>query len=123
MKDDVRTKTGAPFPRGSKLAKRQLARLLELTSELDTVYHTYPGLRALVGRNAWRSLGDTVYMQLMHLNLNREDHVLVREIEQNFNRLEDIASAALFRDDTGLRELVSRVLIFRLQNGLVREEA
>ena len=100
-------------------------RLLKLSQELETVYKTYPKLRGVVGYGAWHELTDKVYRQVLELNLHPEDEQLRADIATNFNRLEDIAAAALVRDHAGLREILSRVLRFRLMNGLAtnRREA
>jgi hypothetical protein len=121
MKRDVRSKTGASLPYGSKLAKRQLVRLLKLVEEMETGYLTYPKLRAVVGEQAWQSLTDVAYRQTLELNLDRRDHDLAARLELNLTRLEDIVTALLVRDQTGLRDVLSRVLMYRLANGLAKE--
>ena len=118
MKKDVRLKYRPGSFSSSKFANYQLVRLLKLSQELETVYKTYPKLRSVVGYQAWQELTDNVYAQVLKLNLNPEDESLRSDISANFNRLEDIAAAALVRDRAGLRDILSRVLQFRLINGL-----
>lgn len=118
MKSDLRTNTSVDFPRGSKVAKRLLVDLLERSAELETNYQGYAQLRSVVGKNAWRSLTDHVFGQILELNLRRGNADLLNAIEQNMIRLQDITDSMAIHDDAALRETLSRVLTFRLINGL-----
>lgn len=100
---------------------RELTRLLELSQELQTIYQTYPKLRAMVGAEAWQGLTDVVYGQLLELNLAPSNRQLKQSIELNLTRLEDLSASSLVRGDTGLRDTLSRVLIFRISNRLARD--
>ncbi len=118
MKSDLRTNTSVDFPRGSKVAKRLLVELLERSAALERDYLEYPELRAVVGKRAWRSLTDHLFTQVLELNLQRGNNALLKAIEENMIRLQDIADSMAIHDEQALRETLSRVLTFRLANGL-----
>lgn len=119
MKRDVRQKQVSELLAVRKKTRANLVSLLKLSGELETVYQTYPKLQSVVGHAAWQSLTDLVYQELLQHNLDPENLEVAERIRLNMVRLEDIAAASLVRDDTGLRDVLSRVLIFRLTNGLV----
>lgn len=119
MNKDVRKKERPEFRVTSKFVREQMLALLKLIDELETAYQTYPRLRGVVGHEAWQQLTDIVYRQLLDLNLKPKSRNLRDEISANLTQLEDLAASTLIRDRTGLRDTASRVLRFRLQNGLV----
>lgn len=119
MKKDLRPKHRDGLIVARKQAKDQLVELLKLTQELETVYETYPKLRSVVGENAWHSLTDVVYQQLLGLNLEPTNQAIRKGVLKNIERLEDISAASLIRDETGLRDILSRVLTFRFANNLL----
>lgn len=119
MKKDVRLKHRSGLICSRKNARQQLVDLLKLSQELETVYQTYPKLRAVVGKAAWESMGDYVYRQILLLHLNPADADAQKAVSKNISRLEDISAASLIRDDIGLRDILSRVLLFRISNNLV----
>ncbi len=121
MKKDVRKKERVYVSAARIEARRNLVTLLKLSQELETVYQTYPKLRNVVGHEAWTTLTDIVYAQLLDLNLNPTDPEIRERVAKNIERLEDLSASTLVRDQTGLRDTVSRVLIFRLSNNLVTQ--
>ena len=123
MKKDVRIKIRPRDSFASKFVRHQLVYLLKLSDELETVYQTYPRLRSLVGYSAWQELTDSVYRQLLELNLAPRNRELRRIVVANFTRLEDISSSTLIRDHTALRDTLSRVLQFRLINKLATDRS
>jgi hypothetical protein len=116
MKDDVRKKSAAS--RSSLFVRYEMVRLLNLTLELETIYQTYPKLQSIVGHSAWQELTDVVYRDLLSLNLDATNNGLKTGIAENFRRLEDVSSSTMIRDSSGLRDTVSRVLRYRITNGL-----
>lgn len=123
MKKDLRIKIREGNSYSSKIVQQQLVRLLNLSAELETVYQTYPRLRAVVGYAAWQQLTDSLYQQLLSLNLAPTDAELRSRVVANFVRLEDISASTLVRDTAGLRDTLSRTLQFRLINGLATDRS
>lgn len=101
-----------------KNTRQLLVRLLKLAQELETIYQTYPRLQSVVGYEAWQQLTDVVYRQLLDINLEPEDRVIRGVVAENLTSLEDLAASTLVRDRAGLRDTLSRVLMFRIKNGL-----
>ncbi len=132
MKKDVRKKrpgfsrsrnSQTPAARAAhKAVATELTRLLGLAQELQTVYQTYPTLRAMVGAEAWQGLTDVAYRQLLELNLDTSNSELRQRIELNLTRLEDLSASSLVRTSTGLRDTLSRVLIYRISNRLAKKD-
>jgi ABC-type phosphate transport system auxiliary subunit len=118
MKDDVRKKLGKQSSSSSFFVKYELVRVLNLASELETVYKTYPKLQSVVGHQAWQELTDVVYRDLLRLNLDNANLQLRQDISENFRRLEDISASTLVRDHHALRDTLARVLRYRITNGL-----
>ncbi len=118
MKKDVRIKFRSGITRTPKTVRQQLVYVLQLADDLAASYRGYSELQAVVGPVAWQSLSDTVYRDLLALNLDPANQSLAEQIRLNTLRLEDIAASTLVRDAAGLRETLARVLQFRLINGL-----
>jgi hypothetical protein len=118
MKKDVRKKSRPLFRVSSEYVQRHLLELLKLTDELNTAYDTYPRLQRLIGREAWQQLTDVPYRQLLELNLNPRKRSLRDAYAKNQLRLEDMATSMVVRDRSGLRQTLSQVLIYRIENGL-----
>lgn len=121
MKKDVRLKHRSGLYISRKQVRQQLVDLLKLSQELETVYQTYPKLRAVVGQMAWQGMGDHVYKQILMVHLNPLDEEARERVDRNISRLEDISAASLVRDQTGLRDILARVLMFRIANNLVHK--
>lgn len=114
MRKDLRIKIRPDASFSSKYIRHQLMKLLELSRELAGVYQTYPRLRRVVGREAWQQLTDTVYQELLMLNLKPGDARLRKQITKDSQRLEDILGSTVTRDHAGLKDTLSRVLMFRI---------
>lgn len=102
----------------SAYVRQHLADLLRLTEELRVGYETYPRLQAVVDSEAWEQLTDVPYRQLLELNIRPRDRKLRDAAARNVLRLEDLAASLLVRDRSGLNDSVSRVLRYRIENGL-----
>ena len=126
MKRDITRKSkvraNPRFEVTSAYVCQHLAGLLRLTEELRVGYETYPRLQAVVGREAWEQLTDVPYRQLLELNLSPRDRKLRDAAARNILRLEDLAASLLVRDRSGLNDSVTRVLRYRIQNGLAAGE-
>lgn len=107
-----------PFEVTSAYVRKHLTDLLRLTDELRTAYETYPRLQAIVDAEAWEQLTDVPCRQLLELNVRPRDRKLRDAAARNILRLEDLAASMLTRDRTGLNDTVSRVLRYRIENGL-----
>lgn len=122
MKGDISKKGRArkrpAFRVDNAFVRRHLTDLLKLTDELRTAYETYPRLQAVVDREAWDQLTDVPYRQLLELNLNLGDRQLRDNAANNIVALEDIAASMQVRDRTGLNDTVTRLLRYRIVNGL-----
>ena len=112
-----------PFEVSSAYVRQHLVGLLRLTEELRVGYETYPRLQAVVGREAWEQLTDVPYRQLLELNLHPRDRALRDAAAKNILRLEDLAASLLVRDRSGLNDSVTRVLRYRIENGLATADA
>jgi hypothetical protein len=120
MKKDVHKKRPA-FRVSSKYVRDHLLELLKLTEDLETIYQTYPKLQIFVGHQAWQQLTDVPYRQLLDLNLQPNRKELRDGFAKNILHLEDLAASTLIRDRTAFRDTLSRILRFRIQNGLAAE--
>ncbi|MDP9211750.1 MAG: hypothetical protein M3N59_00515 [bacterium] len=120
MKRDITPKSGKgkTFRADSAFVKRHLVDLLRLTDDLQTAYETYPRLQSLVSEEAWNQLTDVPYRQLLELNLRPGDRSLRDAAARNVLRLEDVLASTLVRDRTGFNDTLTRVLRFRIVNGL-----
>lgn len=122
MKRDIirKRKSGSkpPFEVTSAYVRQHLTGLLRLTEELRVGYGTYPRLQAVVDPEAWEQLTDVPYRQLLELNVRPRDRGLRDAAAKNILRLEDLAASLLIRNRTGLNDTVSRVLRYRIENGL-----
>ncbi len=118
MKKDVRKKLRPAFRVSSRYVRKHLLELLKLTQELEAVYQTYPRLRRLIGSEAWQQLTDVPYRQLLELNLSPRQRSLRDSYAKNQLRLEDLAASTIIRDRSGLRNTLSLLLIYRIENGL-----
>ncbi len=98
--------------------RKHLAGLLRLTEELRVAYETYPRLQAVVDAEAWEQLTDVPYRQLLELNVRPRDRKLRDAAAKNILRLEDLSASLLVRDRSGLNDSVTRVLRYRIENGL-----
>ncbi|MEX2209745.1 MAG: hypothetical protein WD603_02090 [Patescibacteria group bacterium] len=107
-----------PFRVDDAFVKRHLVDLLRLTDELQAVYETYPRLQSLVSEEAWSQLTDVPYRQLLELNLRPDDRGLRDAAAGNILRLEDLLTSTLVRDRTAFNDTLTRVLRFRIVNGL-----
>ena len=118
MKRDITKKLKPQFEVNSAYVRQPLADLLRLTEELRVGYETYPRLQAVVGAEAWEQLTDVPYRQLLQLNLSPRDRTLRDAAAKNILQLEDLAASLLIRDRSGLNDSVTRVLRYRIINGL-----
>jgi hypothetical protein len=121
MKRDIFKKSKPRFEVSSTYVRKHLAGLLQLTEELRVGYETYPRLQAIVAREAWEQLSDVPYQQLLELNLSPRDRRLRDAAAKNILRLEDLVASLLVRDRIGLNDTVTRVLRYRLENGLATQ--
>lgn len=118
MKKDVRKKIRPRFAVSSQFIRQHLLDLLKLTEELETGYQSYAKLRQLVGYEAWQQLTDVPYRQLLDLNRQPANRQLRDDFGRNVLWLEDLAMSMLTRDQSGLHDTLTRVLRYRLVNGL-----
>ncbi len=119
MKRDITPKIRAPFQADNAYVKRHLLELLTLIDELRVAYETYPKLQAMVSVDAWNQLTDLPYRQLLELNLAPRDRKLRDAVARNMLRLEDLSASTLIRDRSGFNDTLTRVLRYRIVNGMV----